>query len=511
MSLTDVRLYYGKIQIMNIKFLISSDIHGYLFDHLYFDNKPIDKGLLKIASYFKANKDDNTIVIDNGDTIEGSPILKYFMANEKGDNLMKIALDYAYDYVNIGNHDFNYGSEYLSNYLNSLKEKCICGNVFYKGNRLGEEYIIKNIGGKKIALIGCTTSFINVLEKKENLKDIEIIDEYEFVKKTIEKVKDVDLKVVIYHGGLNTNADNEYIGGSKENQGYEMCRDLDIDILISGHQHRSISYKCFNTYVSQCKSNGDEFVEINYDFDSKDCDIKLLKPKNDIDSELLKYYLPYEEKTQLWIDEVIGSTDYDLTIKNEFNARLNKAPIVSFINQIQKEYTGADLSACSIADGATGFKKNITLRDLLLTYVYPNNLLKVKIDGKTLKKYLEKCAEYFDIENDEIVVAEDYLKPIPKGFNYDMVDGIDYTIDISKNRGSRIIELKYQGKDIKDDDIFTLAINNFRKSGAFGFDMMKDLEVLSTSNEEIVDIIYNYLTKHKNIVINHKNNIKVVK
>ena len=56
MSLTDVRLYYGKIQIMNIKFLISSDIHGYLFDHLYSDNKPIDKGLLKIASYFKANK-----------------------------------------------------------------------------------------------------------------------------------------------------------------------------------------------------------------------------------------------------------------------------------------------------------------------------------------------------------------------------------------------------------------------------------------------------------------------
>ena len=192
MSLTDVRLYYGKIQIMNIKILISSDIHGYLFDHLYSDNKPLDKGLLKIASYFKANKDDNTIVIDNGDTIEGSPILKYFMANEKGDNLMKIALDYAYDYVNIGNHDFNYGSAYLNDYLNSLKVKCICGNVFYKGNRLGEEYIIKNIGGKKIALIGCTTSFINILEKKENLKDIEIIDEYEFVKKTIEKVKDVD-------------------------------------------------------------------------------------------------------------------------------------------------------------------------------------------------------------------------------------------------------------------------------------------------------------------------------
>ena len=80
----------------------------------------------------------------------------------------------------------------------------------------------------------------------------------------------------------------------------------------------------------------------------------------------------------------------NLKINNEFSARLNKHPLVSFINQVEKDATDADLCSTALFNKATGFNTNITMRDLISTYVYENTLVKLKITGKILKQYLEK-------------------------------------------------------------------------------------------------------------------------
>ena len=118
--------------------------------------------------------------------------------------------------------------------------------------------------------------------------------------------------------------------------------------------------------------------------------------------------------------------------------------------------SGAQLSASALFLGATGFRPSITMRDLVSTYVYPNTLTVKRVSGKVLKEYLEKDAEYFSIENGTIAVNPSYALPKPQHYNYDMVDGIDYTIKVSNPVGSRITRLEYQGAPVTDDMSFTL-------------------------------------------------------
>ena len=79
------------------------------------------------------------------------------------------------------------------------------------------------------------------------------------------------------------------------------------------------------------------------------------------------------------------------------------------------------------------------------TYVYPNTLVVKQISGDKLKAYLEKCAEYFIVDKGVIKVNPEYDSPKAQHFNYDMVDGISYTLKISNPIGQRVTALDYQG------------------------------------------------------------------
>ena len=91
-----------------------------------------------------------------------------------------------------------------------------------------------------------------------------------------------------------------------------------------------------------------------------------------------------------------------------------------------------------------------------------------------------------------------------------MVDGVDYKIRVSNDKGKRITELRYQGKDVKDDDIFTLSLNNYRASGGGNFFMFKDAKLVKEIQEDMVEVIIEYLSKHKRVEVNHRDNIKVI-
>lgn len=200
-----------------------------------------------------------------------------------------------------------------------------------------------------------------------------------------------------------------------------------------------------------------------------------------------------------------------MLIQDGFLARLHKHPLVSFINQVQKETTGAQLSATALFNHAHGFDTTITMRDLVSTYVYPNTLVVKKMNGKSLKMMIEKCAHYFDIENDEITVSQEYIYPKIQHFNYDMIDGIDYTLKISRPRGSRLISCTYEGLEIEDDDTFTVAMNNYRAVGGGDFDMVAQSETVLDTNRDMVEILAAYIQKHSPVIVEHFENIRIIK
>lgn len=500
----------------HITILATSDVHGFIYpyDYATLDTKNI--GYAKINSLINSLRDENTILIDNGDVLEGSPLM-FYHTHYKIDEvapISKVIKAMNYDFINIGNHDYNYGEEVLLRHLSDTDTKCITSNILYKGKPFGN-YQIKEVANKRLAFFGLTTQYIPHWENKEHILNSTFLDAYDTAKSIVKEIKDkekVDYIVCVYHGGFERDIETGELieNDTNEDEGYKILKDIDgIDILISGHQHRFLYGTKFNKVYTQTESNGKNLACIDIDLNTNEIKPSLLMPELDADKAILDIVKDEEEACQKWLDEPLGNSNVDLIVKDEDEARLNKSQVITFINLVSKYYSNADLCASALFQNATGFKKEITMRDLVSTYTFPNTLVVKKINGEILKEYLEKNAEFFDIKDGKIVVNEKYIYPKLQKFNYDMVDGIEYTIKVSNKIGNRITSLTYKDNSIKDDDEFLLCVNNYRASGGGDFNMIASAPVIKEIQTSMVELLADYILAKKVIDFKPINNIKV--
>ena len=458
----------------NIRLLVTSDVHSYIYPYKYHDNKEASLGLAKCVSVFKKYSNDHTLILDNGDVLQGSPLSFYHGQLENpGIHPMTTAMNLAgYDYINVGNHDFNYGEKALRKHLDGLNMPCITANVLDDNKvPLGCTYVVHSFdNGIKLALFGLVTQYIPNWEQPDHIEHCEFKDAYETAKEIVERIKKnekVDYIVCLYHGGyerdLVTGRPTENLTG--ENEGYQLCSIPGIDMVLSGHQHRSFSTIVKGKVTTQTGANGVEVAMVEINPETREITSCLIPADEEADTTILEALKEEEKACQKWLDIPVGHCLRNMKVKDEFEARLHKHPIISYFNQVQKEITGADISANALFMGATGFNETVTVRDIVSTYVYPNTFVVKKVTGKILKEYLEKSAEYWTVNGNEIGVNPIYDWPKPQHFNYDMVDGIEYTIKVSNPVGSRIIDLTYEGLPVTEDQVFNLALNNYRASG----------------------------------------------
>lgn len=498
--------------------MATTDIHGCIFPTNYTSRDNIEPyGLARIASAIhQFRKLDNTVLLDNGDAIQGTPLLTYALQNRnKFENPMATAFNSLnYDFINLGNHDFNYGKDVLLEYIHQNKAPLLTQNVTYNGSPVGKTQII-DIHGKKIAFIGLLTQYIPKWERKEHIEGMVFESAKAHLEYEIKRLNNtVDYTVAVYHGGLErdlyTGEPTERLTG--ENEGYDLTLIKGLDILITGHQHRSFVEIVNGVLVTQSSFKGQEFVTIELDLESGAVLGKLHQSSNyDVDTDFLASFALLETETQEWLDKEIGFLeDGDVLIENEFDARIHKHKLVSLLNQIQSDRTQAQLSAVSLFNSPTGFKQHITMRDIVSTYLYPNTLVVKRVLGHDLKSMLEFSAEYFSIENGEIVVNPSYLWPKPQHYNYDMVDGIDYTIHVNNPIGDRIHDLMFNGKPLDLNAYYTLVVNNYRANGGGNFTMIEKSETLEEISEEMVDTLMNYFKKNPRVRIDHRENIRVI-
>lgn len=500
-----------------IRILVTTDVHGYIYPYNYSDSKEFFGGYGRVKTIIDTYRDENTIVLDNGDVLEGSALSFYHYHNSDTEiSPMTIAMkDIGYDYINVGNHDFNYGEKELLKHLNNTGSTCITCNWHYQDKPFSS-YVIKEINDKKIAIFGLVTQYIPHWEKEENIKDTTFIDALECCKQivqTIKKKEDVDYIVCLYHGGfernLETGLPSEALTG--ENEAYQMIQEIDgIDVMLTGHQHRTLCGKLKNTVYTQTTCNGKEVACVDIDTETNDISARIIPCDQPADASLLSDVQKEEDACQTWLDQPLGTSSIDLCIHDEDDARLHKSQLITFLNKVVLEKTHADISSTALFLHATGFHSSITMRDIVSTYVYPNTLVVKKVSGKTLKEYLEKNSEYFVLKNNEIVVNPSYIDPKPRGFDYDMLDGIAYTMKIGNPIGNRIISLTRNGIPIKEDDTFALALNNYRASGGGNFEMLKNAETIQEHQDSMVDILAEYIMKHKNIDFEEVNNIEII-
>lgn len=506
-----------------LKILHTSDTHGYLNDISFHNKEEVNYGLSKVSTLVDFLKDDNTLVIDTGDTIQGSPLMYFYKNNyKKYDNpVAKVFNHIKYDYICLGNHDFNYGLDYLYDFTSAVHPTILNSNMLQEDKPfVGKEYDIRIMSnGLKVALFGITTDFINVWESEENRKGITIHNAYEKALVTVGKIKNEnpDIIIALYHGGVEKNLYTKEIESeTTENEGIKIFDSIpEIDCLLTGHQHREIIYKENNRVLSQPSSFGKKVSELVVTFeDEKITDINgKLHALDDVSSdkkvnEILKDIVT---DTNIFLDQIIGyNKQNDLVIKDALESRVQVHKVVSLINKIQREASGAMISCMALSNVSTGFNKEISIRDVLNTYVYPNTLFVVKIPGDKLKEALEQNASFFELENNQIRISKNYEYPKLEYYNYDMYSPIEYTIKVSNPKGSKIVSLSYQGKPVNKEDVFTLVMSSYRFNGGGEFKALENLEFVKEIPLDISELLIDYIKEKKIIEVEKETNIKVI-
>jgi 2',3'-cyclic-nucleotide 2'-phosphodiesterase/3'-nucleotidase len=211
-----------------------------------------------------------------------------------------------------------------------------------------------------------------------------------------------------------------------------------------------------------------------------------------------------EVKVQSFINQIIGTLDDDLLVEDLFDARVNGHDVINLIHQVQLSMTGADISAVSLFDSAIGLKKDITVKDVIALYPFPNTLKVLRITKDELIQAIEVSASYFELVDNELTVSDKFNYPKKEHYNYDMYSGCEYTIDVTKPVGKRVQLIDF------NQDTIDIVVNNYRASNFAWYPMYEDKEVIKEITIDMVELLINYITENKHIVIDDNSKFKIL-
>lgn len=484
-----------------ISIVQTSDLHGFLYPSNYFENSPI--GLYG----FPDDLLNSDLIIDSGDLIQGSALTTYqnknnlYNPNVVIETLNKI----GYDILTFGNHEFNYGREYLIESLKGFNGEVVCANISGLEGIDIKPYITRKIKGLTIGVIGFVTPVVPFFEKKEHIEGISFHDPVKIYEEYEQELKEkCDVIIVNYHGGFEydfRDSNPKSIETTKENQGIELLTKFDsIDVLLSGHQHQVLCEQFNGTLIMQPGYAGAYFSKVEIDLDTKEITGELIKNEGVSSPRYVENTLELEANVQEFLNQPVYTLEEDMLISNHFDARLNSCSYINFVHLTQLDATGADISVTSLFDTAQGFNKEITMRQVIANYPFANSLKVLKLHRNDIIAALEVCASYYELENDELIVSDKFSKPKLQHYQYDVMFGFEYEFDIRKPVGSRVV------KTTLEDRYYNVVMSNYRASNFGWYPMYEKGEVVKELSTDMQELIMNFLTE--GIIDNSKLNEK---
>src|SRR5262245_12572898 len=181
----------ARSQVVQIRVLATTDLHGNIYPYDYYTAKPAARGLAKIATLVARERTANTILVDCGDTIQGSALEFVHQTSirdgrREGDPMMLAMNRMGYDAMAVGTHEVNYGLKNLEAASRDAKFTWLAANV---ENSRFAGHIIKEMAGVKVAIIGVTTPAIPAWEKAENYSGLSYRDAPAAVKRELAAIK----------------------------------------------------------------------------------------------------------------------------------------------------------------------------------------------------------------------------------------------------------------------------------------------------------------------------------
>ena len=482
---------------VDLRILETTDLHSNMMDFDYYKDTPTEKfGLVRTASLINAARGEvkNSVLVDNGDLIQGSPLGDYMAAKglKKGEihpvyKAMN-TLDYAVG--NLGNHEFNYGLKYLHDALAGAKFPYVNANIIDVKTKkpLFTPYLIKETevvdqDGKKqtlkIGYIGFVPPQIMTWDKANLDGKVTVNDITETARKYVPEMraKGADVVVVVAHSGLS--ADPYQV--MAENSVYYLSQVPGVDAILFGHAHAVFPGKDFadikGADIEKGTLNGvpsvmpgmwgDHLgvVDLVLNNDSGSWKVTQSKaearPINDAaakkslageDKKLVDVLKHDHDATREFVSKPIGKSADNMY---SFLALVQDDPTVQVVNMAQKAYAehyiqgDPDLANLPVLSAAAPFKvggrKNdpasyvevekgqLTFRNAADLYLYPNTLVVVKATGKEVKEWLECSAGQFNQIDPHSSKPQSLINWDGfRTYNFDVIDGVNYQVDVTK-------------------------------------------------------------------------------
>ncbi len=490
-----------------LKIFQTSDIHGNIFPTNYVEAR--EHGLAKISSLIsrEASADGYNLIIDSGDLLQGNS-LAFF--NEKFNNTNPSIIDgfniIGYDAITLGNHEFNYGLDYLKSHYSQFNGTILNANI--EGLPFETKpYKIYNYDKLRVAVIGFTTDFVPTWEQDENIKGLKFNSPLDcYAKYEQELVSQSDIIIVNYHGGFECDLDNGTTlteVDSGENVGSKLLNRFgSIDIMLTGHQHRTINTNTNGVVCMQPSCNGGLVSEITIDIESKQIIDSKLHSVNNVepDSKITTHFKEQNEACNRYLDTSLSTLDRDIIINDVAKARLHGHPFLSFLGQAFTNHTNADFVALSLFDSAIGFSKDVTIRQVNQNYPFPNTIMKIEISGQQMIEAIKQAVDYYVLINGEIAINPTYISPKLKHFNYDMYWGLDYSVTIGKD-GNTVDKVLVKGQPIELNKTYSMLVSNYRYNNRGDYPVYNDVKLISESQEDAIEILLSYLSNNNNIIV----------
>lgn len=515
---------------VHITILGTTDLHGNLLPLDYYTNKPDNRGLAKIATLVKRvrKENPNTLLVDSGDTIQGTPSQYYHNKknNQPPDPMMLAMSSLNYDAMTVGNHEYNFGLKVLEKARSEAKFPWLSANTYETstGKNHYQPYLVKEVAGVRVAILGLTTPGIPNWENAPNYVGLEFREPLAEAKKWVPILRSqerADIVVVTMHMGIEADLRTGELNPGQvpnENRAVAIAKGVPgVDAIFMGHTHREIPSLYVNgVLLVQANMWGRHLARADFYLEqegqtwrvqAKGARTIASDDKVEPDPEILKIAEPYDRETQAWLSKEIGESAKELTAKD---ARVRDTAIIDLVQQVHLETGKADVSmAAAFNLDARIPKGSVTVRDIAGLYVYENTLVVMEVTGKELRDALEHSAKYFRAYEPGKTAAELIDEKIP-AYNFDIAEGVTYELDISKPQGQRIQNLKFRGELVRPEQKFKLATNNYRFNGGGGYSMYKDAPVVYRSSEEIRELIIDWVERHRMIPTEPNNNWRIV-
>ncbi len=482
---------------VDLRIMETTDLHSNMMDFDYYKDKPTDKfGLVRTASLIHAARDEvtNSVLVDNGDVIQGSPLGDYMAAKglQKGDvhpvyKAMN-TLDYAVG--NLGNHEFNYGLDYLKKALAGAKFPYVNANIIddKTGKPLFTPFLItdnpvKDRDGKthnlRIGYIGFVPPQIMVWDKANLQGKVTVADITETAKKWVPEMRKqgADIIVAIPHSGLS----GDPYKTMAENSVYYLSQVKGIDAIMFGHAHAVFPSEEFASIkgadIKQGTLNGvpavmpgmwgDHLGVVDMVLNNNDGKWQVETARAEArpiydkaskkslaaeDQDLVKVLADDHKATREFVSKPVGKSNDNMY---SYLSLVQDDPTVQIVNNAQKAYTehfiqgDPDLANLPVLSAAAPFKvggrKNdpasfvevekgdLTFRNASDLYLYPNTLVVMKVSGQEVKDWLECSAGQFnqiDVHSSkpQSLINWDGFRT----YNFDVIDGVNYQIDVTQ-------------------------------------------------------------------------------